>query len=778
MNEGLVIPISTPGGEESATALARVADKLEKVGGAADASATKMNTSATASSAALGRIAAAVEQTGKSTEEAGNRAEASGQKWENFWSGGVRGAARFVVVHQALVTVADAVASATRHIGALVDEQERLTAMSNRLGLNFDDAAAAAGRFVDETAAMGVASRFAAADIRLTQQELSDIMRVAAATAETLGTDVAGAAQQLTEALIRGREGGLQRFGGALVEAAGQSHTLDERLTALHTRAGEVSQATDNAATRMERFVDSLEDAQRVATTAFVQEIMRLDDVGRGLRDRTTDAQEFERSLQAVGQTAAAMATRAGAGIAILGGVAGTVIGGLGDMLRVAAAARNGVGAAQAEFARLANSGWSAQSIDLITESVRRLEALDAADEQRTSMDPRDVPAGAARPTDLETRADRTERTRREERGGRGAGGDNSALARQQRDAINAAFGAANDNARVSDLEDLAGLAHDRAAAVHEAELQGLLWSEQTRQDREQMEVDAELRQETRAATARQRAREDAMAAAAAFAGGETAAADTAAAARAAMATEETSATRELARATQDLAQARREENDASISTAERTTHVTEALARQTAALQRQRAAQIASNAEVNKIKTDRTDALAASAKGLGDGLVSAGLAAAFAGENIGAALQKQLAASLQALAIESAQKALFALAQGFYFLAIPGGQASAAASFTSAAIFGAVAVGAGAVSAAIAPSAAPAAAGGGAGAGRAGDVTPSGAGGMGGGASAGPIVNNYYAPIVGGRQSTDAETGVRIDRYNDAARARLRRAA
>ena len=190
------------------------------------------------------------------------------------------------------------------------------------------------------------------------------------------------------------------------------------------------------------------------------------------------------------------------------------------------------------------------------------------------------------------------------------------------------------------------------------------------------------------------------------------------------------------------------------------------------------RAAQAASNAEVNKIKTDRTDALAASAKGLGDGLVSAGLAAAFAGENIGAALQKQLASSLQALAIESAQKALYSLAQGFLYLATPGMQASAAASFTSAAIFGSVAIGAGVASAAIAPSAAPAAAAGGAGAGRAGDVTPSGAGGMGGGAGAGPIVNNYYAPIVGGRQSTDAETGVRIDRYNDAARARLRRAA
>ena len=152
------------------------------------------------------------------------------------------------------------------------------------------------------------------------------------------------------------------------------------------------------------------------------------------------------------------------------------------------------------------------------------------------------------------------------------------------------------------------------------------------------------LRQETLAATVRQRAREDAVAAAAAFAGdGETAAEragiSTGESARAAMATEEANATRELARATQDLAQARREESDASISTEDRTTHVTEALARQTTALQRQRAAQAASNAEIQRIRTDRTDALAASAKGLGDGLVSAGLAAAFAGENIGAAL-------------------------------------------------------------------------------------------------------------------------------------------
>jgi hypothetical protein len=76
MAEGLVIPISTPGGEESAAVLDRIADKLEEVGGAAGNSATKMGTSATASSAAIGRIATATENTKTAVErleESGNR---------------------------------------------------------------------------------------------------------------------------------------------------------------------------------------------------------------------------------------------------------------------------------------------------------------------------------------------------------------------------------------------------------------------------------------------------------------------------------------------------------------------------------------------------------------------------------------------------------------------------------------------------------------------------------------------------------------------------------
>ena len=76
MAEGLVIPISTPGGPESAAVLDRIADKLEEVGGAADKSATKMGAGATSSSAAIGRIAAATEGTKTAVErlgESGNR---------------------------------------------------------------------------------------------------------------------------------------------------------------------------------------------------------------------------------------------------------------------------------------------------------------------------------------------------------------------------------------------------------------------------------------------------------------------------------------------------------------------------------------------------------------------------------------------------------------------------------------------------------------------------------------------------------------------------------
>ena len=645
--------------------------------------------------------------------------------------------------------LSDGLINTAVRMAELADEQGRLDTASRDLGLNFDAAAASAGRFVDETEAMGVANRFAAADIRLTQQQLNDVMRVAGASADMLGTNTAGAVDTLREALIRGREGGLERFGQGLASVAGESHTVEDRLAALHVRAGEMAQATDTATDRLNRFKDSLEDSERTFATAFVGELTRLAEVGQGLADANGDAEEFARTIAAVGATAASMVTKVVLGVSIIGGAIGTVVGSLTGVVQLAEAATHGLAAFNAERDRLHREGLAVMSVNVVQDAINRLEAIDAESEQRTTAAVEVIQR--ARPTRAAAPAPAAQ--------GRAARAATAAPV----DMTFTAEQAAAD--RLEDIDRLLGINRaQNAELATRAVVDGLIEEERVRQ-----------RVADRAQSLAQRGLADAIAANDAENALTVADVTSAGPSRAALLAAEETATRELARATADLSSARRDENDASLSAEERTTRMTTAFTAQTVALQRQRAAQRAVTAEVDKIKTDRVDALTGAAKGLSDGLVSAGVAALIAGENVGVALQKQLAASLQALAIESAQKALYSLATGFFYLAT--GNPAAVPAFTSAAIFGSVAVGAGLASAAIAPSAAPAAAGGGADE-RASRVSPGGAGGMGGGSGAGPIVNNYYAPIVGGRQSTDAETGVRIDRYNDAARARLRRAA
>lgn len=184
------------------------------------------------------------------------------------------------------------------------------------------------------------------------------------------------------------------------------------------------------------------------------------------------------------------------------------------------------------------------------------------------------------------------------------------------------------------------------------------------------------------------------------------------------------------------------------------------------AATDRQSAAQRAVNADVAKIRTDRTDALEASARGLAGGLMESAVAAAIAGENIGAAMQKQLAASLAVLSAESAQRSLFSLASAFFQVGM-GRLDLAGPLFVSAATFAAVAVGSGVAAAALTPSTPAASSGGGSGGSTAGNVSPPSQQGGGGG-------NVYYtvfnAPVIGGRESTDAELGERLRRFDRAA--------
>lgn len=807
MAEGLVIPISTPGGEESAAVLDRIADKLEEVGGAAGASATKMGTSATASSAAIGRIADATEKTKTAVErleESGNRGLHALSEKASELAGSMGGAAGKIadVGLKSLAAFGGIGLQATAAVGAVLmlynayqqyETQQRavssgaaeLASVNAQLGGSYEAVRVAAAQ--DGTAEERV-NAIRAAGLAVLQQRIAldrqgfnraqsdsfvqsiDMLRLAY---EKLG-DVArrGTAEMVQQAIQSGNAAEQQRLLGFSFE-----HSTDATVEhANQTRA--LSVVLGRAA------ADQVTDRQGLlrtadATVAAARERVSLARAAQHMGERDGEAARASAALSVALAAQARLTAQVGQATASSTRMqqAATVAT---QELAAAAAAANEEGKRHAQQQvsdavkerqrAAARAASSPQELRAQAEALRLArEANDNAGRTLTfeqQMESLRLRLAFATREVAFAQASHHDHTRRL-----------TTALQAQTEVINAQRAAAD--AQADSYRPL----REVILALTSAEAQRL----QVSLDADKVETskirngEVLLRQEGLAAMTRRRAREDAEAAnAAAMGGGETAAEragiSTGESARAAMATEEANAARELARATRDLAAARLEESDASISKEERTTHVTEALARQTTALQRQRAAQAASNAEVQKIRTDRMDFLTNSTKGLADGLVQAGLAAAFAGESVGAALQKQLAASLQALAVEAAQKALFATATGLFQLAT--GNPAAGASFASAATFAAVAVTAGAIGAAVAPAAAPTTPAAAPGAGRASDVTPSGAGGMGGGGGAGPIVNNYYAPIVGGRQSTDAETGVRIDRYNDAARARLRRAA
>jgi len=803
MAEGLVIPISTPGGEESAAVLDRIADKLEEVGGAADKSATKMGTSATVSSTAIGRIATATEHTKTAVErleESGNRGLHALSEKASELAGSMGGAAGKIadVGIKSLAAFGGIGLQATAAVGAVLmlynayeqyaDKQRAVTAgattlaaVNAQLGGSYDAVRLAAAQ--DGTAEERV-NAIRAAGLSILQQRIALDQQGFSRTA----SDEFAASLDRLSAAYTGLGANAPLATREMVQHAIQSGNAAEQQRVLGLSFEHSTDATIEHAnqTRALTIVTTRAAASSLAhrrdlLSAAAAQVESARAAVAGLRGLGDDAGARAASASASRALTVALAAQARLTVQVASATASntrmqqdaTVA--TRELTAAAEAAAAVTEAAEAKQVQLAKqqaqnrprggggggAAPSEQELRSLAEGLRM--AREANDNAMNGVSVEQRVAQAREHLDVTTRelAHAEESRHHHTRRVTAALQEQTQAQETYRTALEAQGNAAGARVALVDAEITArralAVAQRDAAAAAEASL---------------ATGAAQLRQADARSLAMRRGREDAEAASVAE---NAISAEGGASPRAALLAAEEAATRELARATVDLATARREEADAGISYEERTTRSTEASLRYTRALGASRSATSALNAEANKIKTDRTDALAASAKGLGDGLVSAGLAAAFAGENIGAALQKQLAASLQALAIESAQKALYSLATGFFYLAT--GNPAAVPAFTSAAIFGAVAVGAGAVSAAIAPSAAPAAAGGGADE-RASGVSPGGAGGMGGGSSAGPIVNNYYAPIVGGRQSTDAETGVRIDRYNDAARARLRRAA
>lgn len=304
-------------------------------------------------------------------------------------------ATRFNAIVTAARTVLGTLPALTERMTALADEQARLDEVGARLGLDFDEAAASAGRFADETEAMHSASVLAQAGIRLTQQELNALERVAGAASRTLGVTTKEATDRLTEALRKGEAEGLRAFGGELARVAEGGSTAAERLRALVTQAEHTEQATDSAADAQARFRDSLEDSERVFATAFVSGLARLAQVGEGADTASERLSNMRTEIAAAGDAAAEVVARVGNGIGVVIGFLGTGVGTvLAGVQSIAAALQavtagniRGAGAAaQAELDRAMRDGLAGTAFNFMRDRISRLNALAENDDGRTSM--------------------------------------------------------------------------------------------------------------------------------------------------------------------------------------------------------------------------------------------------------------------------------------------------------------------------------------------------------------------------------------------------------
>lgn len=249
------------------------------------------------------------------------------------------------------VAFAGQIAAAADQVARLATESANLERNAERLGLNFDDAAEAAGRFTDETDVMAQATRFAEAGVRMQQQELNALTRVAAAYSQNAGVPMAAAMQQLSDGVLAGTEA-LRRFGPEMAALQGPAHTVGERLQALVLHAREVPQATDDASTAMERMRDTFGDAEREMARGFTEELRLIHAMGSGLNSAADDADELNHTMRAAGQTAADMAVIVGSAFAIIIASIPAAIHGLYDLLAGAARASAALAHGDLEGAR------------------------------------------------------------------------------------------------------------------------------------------------------------------------------------------------------------------------------------------------------------------------------------------------------------------------------------------------------------------------------------------------------------------------------------------
>lgn len=253
----------------------------------------------------------------------------------------------FNEVRDAAGTVIEGFRSVGGYVVEASSQAQRLTQAQQQLGLSFSQAAAGAGGYVEQVQIATAAQTAAERGIRLTQQELNSLTRIAQNYARTTGREFRDVMENLVETVTEGGEE-LAKFDVALMRVADQAHfTANDRLAALVVRANQLTPAVRTASEKLHAMKGALDEVGQSFSAGFtdgLRSITQTNSIASLLVDNLTDVKTVANALGAtlasVFGTVANLATVAVTGVVNTARGIGRVVGGMVDLARNPSQAR------------------------------------------------------------------------------------------------------------------------------------------------------------------------------------------------------------------------------------------------------------------------------------------------------------------------------------------------------------------------------------------------------------------------------------------------------
>ena len=173
-------------------------------------------------------------------------------------------------------------------------EAERLGRAQRTLGVDYDQAARAAGGVVDQLAVLNATQALTARGVALTQTQVDAFARTAQDYARSSGREFNQVAEQLAEVIAKGGEEAA-RFGPALGALAAPTATANERLEALVRTTRESAPAAQTSAEAFRDLEQAITEAQRGFSEGFAEGIAEM----RRVHGETASARDVMRELKA-----------------------------------------------------------------------------------------------------------------------------------------------------------------------------------------------------------------------------------------------------------------------------------------------------------------------------------------------------------------------------------------------------------------------------------------------------------------------------------------------